>query len=279
VAKVTGEGRKKGGEAKEDKGPSAEERESKEMKTAQGEDRPPAEEASGKESEGVQETGAPEMDQAEEARTAQEEGAPESEPDAPAARPEPSAEERVEELLKENEELKDKFVRLMADFDNYRKRASKEKSDVIQFGNEGLLKDFLPIIDNIERLLTYSYGEGKWKSFQEGIELLLAEIRKTLEKYGVEPIEALGKPFDPNVHQAMQRTETEEVEANTVLEVFQKGYLYRGRLLRPSLVVVAVPPKEAEAGDAEAGSSGTDEQSPEAGDQDAAGKEDEKPIN
>ena len=81
----------------------------------------------------------------------------------------------------------------MADFDNYRKRASKEKSDVIQFGNEGLLKDILPIIDNIERLLTYSYGEGSWKSFQEGVELVLAESNKTLAKYGVEPIEALGK--------------------------------------------------------------------------------------
>jgi molecular chaperone GrpE len=152
-------------------------------------------------------------------------------------------EQKTEQLLKENEELQDKFLRLMADFDNYKKRATKEKSDVIQFGNEGLLKDLLPIIDNIERLLTYSYREGSWKSFQEGIELLLTEISRTLAKYGVEPIEALGKPFDPNLHQAMQRSETDEAEADTVVEVYQKGDLYRGRLLRPARVVVAVTPK------------------------------------
>ncbi len=163
------------------------------------------------------------------------------------AGPEPlSPEQRVEQLTRENEELQDKFVRLMADFDNYRKRASKEKRDVIQFGNEALLKDILPIIDNIERLLTYSYGEGNWKSFQEGIELLLAETGKTLAKYGVEPIEALGKEFDPNVHQAIQRSETDQVAANTVLEVYQKGYTYRGRLLRPSVVIVAVSPPDKE---------------------------------
>jgi molecular chaperone GrpE len=161
----------------------------------------------------------------------------------------------------------------MADFDNYKKRASKEKSDVIQFGNEALLKDILPIIDNIERLLTYSYREGSWKSFQEGIELLLTEINKTLSTYGVEPIEALGKEFDPNIHQAMQRSETDEVDANTVVEVFQKGYLYRSRLLRPSLVVVAVPPKGEEE---EEGAPGSDRPDGEAGDN---GKDEEQPIN
>ena len=164
-------------------------------------------------------------------------------PRPPITPAETSPEQKTERLIKENEELQDKFVRLMADFDNYKKRATKEKSDVIQFGNEGLLKDLLPIIDNIERLLTYSYGEGRWKSFQEGIELLLTEVSRTLAKYGVEPIEALGKPFDPNLHQAMQRFETDEAEADTVVEVYQKGYLYRGRLLRPALVVVAVPPR------------------------------------
>jgi molecular chaperone GrpE len=164
----------------------------------------------------------------------------------------------------------------MADFDNYRKRASKEKSDVIQFGNEGLLKDFLPIIDNIERLLTYSYGEGSWKSFQEGIELLLTEINKTLEKYGVEPIEALGKTFDPNIHQAMQRSETDEADANTVVEVYQKGYLYRGRLLRPSLVVVAVPPKGGVEAEDEEGASTASEPGTEVGDKE---EDEEPPIN
>jgi molecular chaperone GrpE len=168
-------------------------------------------------------------------------------------------EENVGRLVQENEELQDKFVRLMADFDNFRKRAGKEKSEVIQFGNEGLLKDMLPIIDGIERLLTYSYQEGSWKSFQEGIELLLTEIGKTLARYGVEPIEALGKPFDPNLHEAMQRIETAEALANTVVEVYQKGYVYRGRLLRPSLVVVAVPPKVEDEAEGQGGGDGGDE--------------------
>jgi molecular chaperone GrpE len=199
-----------------------------------------------------------------------------SEEEADAAPVELTPEQREEQLVKENEELQDKLVRLMADFDNYRKRASKEKSDVIQFGNEGLLKDILPVIDNVERLLTYSYREGSWKSFQEGVELLLAEINKTLAKYGVEAIEALGKVFDPNIHQAMQRSETDEVEANTVVEVFQKGYLYRSRLLRPSLVVVAVPPKGEEEEEGEEGAPGPDDPDGEAGDK---GEDEEQPIN
>jgi len=198
-----------------------------------------------------------------------------SEEEADSAPVELSPEKRAEQLVQENEELQDKFVRLMADFDNYRKRASKEKSDVIQFGNEGLLKDILPIIDNIERLLTYSYREGSWKSFQEGIELLLAEINKTLATYGVEPIEALGKAFDPNIHQAMQRSETDEVDANTVVEVYQKGYLYRSRLLRPSLVVVAVPLAEEEA-EEEEGAPGSDEPGGEPGEK---AEDEEKQIN
>ena len=213
-----------------------------------------------------------------EAPEQQVEQAPEAseEEEADSAPTELTPEQRTEQLVKENEELQDKFVRLMADFDNYRKRASKEKSDVIQFGNEGLLKDILPIIDNIERLLTYSYGEGSWKSFQEGIELVLAEIGKTLAKYGVKPIEALDKVFDPNIHQAMQRSETDEADANTVVEVYQKGYLYRGRLLRPSLVVVAVAPKGEEEAEGDEAPPGPDDPGGEAGDK---GEDEEKPIN
>ena len=190
-----------------------------------------------------------------------------------------SPEERVEELVKENEELQDKFVRLMADFDNFKKRASKEKSEIIQFGNEGLLRDILPIIDNIERLLTYSHHEAGWKNFREGIELLLAEISKTLASHGVEPIEAMGKPFDPNLHQAMQRAETEEVAANTIVEVYQKGYVYRGRLLRPSLVVVAVPPKRDDEAEAEEDATGTEGLDKGNGQGSGKGEGEEQPIN
>jgi molecular chaperone GrpE len=258
VAKyMKGRGKKEGKDRKEE-GLSLKRKETEQMKTETDE-----------EGEFVAE--APEAD---EQQVKQEAEASEEETDSAPA--ELTPEQMAEQLVKENEELQDKFVRLMADFDNYRKRASKEKSDVIQFGNEGLLKDILPIIDNIERLLTYSYREGSWKSFQEGIELLLAEINKTLATYGVEPIEALGKAFDPNIHQAMQRSETDEVEANTVLEVYQKGYLYRGRLLRPSLVVVAVSPKAKEEAEEEEGAPGPDDPGGEAGEK---GEDEEQPIN
>jgi molecular chaperone GrpE len=222
------------------------------------------------------------VDEAPEAPSAEkEEGQKKEDSEAEPVQVEVSPEEKIEELLKENEELKDKFVRLMADFDNFKKRASKEKSEVIQFGNEGLLKDILPIIDNIERLLTYSHQEASWKSFQEGIELLLAEISKTLATYGVEPIEAMGKPFDPNLHQAMQRSETEEVAANTIVEVYQKGYVYRGRLLRPSLVVVAVSPKRGEEAEGEEGTEGAEgmDGGNGQGNGKGEGEDEEQPIN
>lgn len=249
---------KKDSEAGKQEGPSLEKKEPEQMKTE-----------TDKEGDVVAEAlEADEQQVNQEAEVSEEEG--------DAAPAELSPEQRAEQLVKENEEMQDKLVRLMADFDNYRKRASKEKSDVIQFGNEGLLKDILPVIDNIERLLTYSYREGSWKSFQEGIELLLSEINKTLAKYGVEPIEALGKPFDPNIHQAMQRSETDEVDANTVVEVYQKGYLYRDRLLRPSLVVVSVPPKGEEEAKEEEGAPGPDDPGGEAGDRD---DDEEQAIN
>lgn len=152
----------------------------------------------------------------------------------------------LDRALKEKEELQEQLLRLRADFENFRKRASKEKADTIQFGNEALLRDLLPVIDNIERVLSASLREQDWKGLQEGIRLVLSEMRKTLSQRGLEAIEAVGAPFDPTLHEAIQRVETAEATAATVVEECQKGYLYRGRLLRPSLVVVAVPPEAVE---------------------------------
>jgi molecular chaperone GrpE len=263
---------KRDSKAKADDKPSRRKKESEKMKAGAGKGVDEAPEAPSAEKE---EEGQPGEPQVEGLEAGQKKEDSEAEP----CQVEVSPEEKIEELLKENEELKDKFVRLMADFDNFKKRASKEKSEVIQFGNEGLLKDILPIIDNIERLLTYSHQEASWKSFQEGIELLLAEIGKTLATYGVEPIEAMGKPFDPNLHQAMQRSETEEVAANTIVEVYQKGYVYRGRLLRPSLVVVAVPPKRREEAEGEEGTEGAEGMDGGNGQGNGKGEDEEQPIN
>lgn len=152
----------------------------------------------------------------------------------------------LDKALRDKDELQEQLLRLRADFENFRKRVTKEKAEMIQFGNEALLKDLLPVIDNIERVLSFSLKEQDWKGLQEGIRLVLSEMRKTLAQRGLEAIQTEGAPFDPNLHEAIQRVERADAAAPTVIEECQKGYLYRGRLLRPSLVVVAVPPESGE---------------------------------
>ncbi|MEW6442880.1 MAG: nucleotide exchange factor GrpE [bacterium] len=160
------------------------------------------------------------------------------------AAPEQKLRAELDARTSERDQLQDQLLRLRADFENFRKRVTKEKADTIQYGNEALLKDLLPVIDNIERVLSFSLREQNWKSLQEGIELVLADMRKALKQRGLEPIEAKGSLFDPNLHEAVQTVPSAEADPNTVLEEFQKGYLFRGRLLRPAMVVVAVPPAE-----------------------------------
>ncbi len=194
---------------------------------------------------------------------------------ADAADPEtPEAEEEPEEvrLAREAEQWQDKYLRLMADFENYKKRAAKEKGDLIQYGNGTLLKDLLPVIDNMERVLAYSLQEGDWKDFQRGVELVVTEIHKTLSKYGVKALQVLGVNFDPNLHEAMQRVETDQAVPDTVVEEFQKGYIFRDRLLRPSLVAVAASTPETK--DAEEEQASEDPQA--GGEAEGEGKEDSK---
>jgi len=175
-----------------------------------------------------------------------------------------------EKLLLEKQELEDMHLRLRADLDNYRKRASKEKANLIQFGNEDLLRDLLPVVDSMERALAHTVQEGDWGTFREGMQLVLTEMYKTFSSYGVVLIESVGKPFDPNVHEALLRVVTDQAAPNTVLEEFQKGYLFRGRLLRPAKVSVAASPEEEKGAPGEGGSdksaeekgSETDEKNP-----------------
>ena len=147
----------------------------------------------------------------------------------------------LEEKEKEFKEHHERLLRVAADFDNYKKRAAREKEEWVKFANEDLIKSILPSVDNLERAVNHSEKTEDIQSLVEGIKLTLQQLLQTLYKFGVSPIESLGKPFDPAVHEAMLVVETDQQEANRVVEEFQKGYLLNNRLLRPATVSVSKP--------------------------------------
>jgi len=142
-----------------------------------------------------------------------------------------------DQLLGEKAELRDQLLRRQADFENFRRRIERERSDFTQYAGMELVGELLPVLDDFERALK---TETPDKDYAKGVELIYQRLVDTLKKMGLEPIEAEGKRFDPYVHEAVERAEVEGVEDHTVLEVFQKGYNFRGRLLRPAMVKVAV---------------------------------------
>ncbi|RMG01346.1 MAG: nucleotide exchange factor GrpE [Nitrospirae bacterium] len=152
---------------------------------------------------------------------------------------EKTLEEKLSELEKELEEQKEKYIRLYAEFDNYRKRVQKEKEELVKYSVEPLIGDLLTVLDNLEMALEHASKESDPKSLIEGVELTLREFKKVIYNYGVEEIEALGKPFDPTVHHAMSQIERPDVEHNTVVEEYRKGYKLKDRVMRPSLVAVS----------------------------------------
>jgi molecular chaperone GrpE len=174
------------------------------------------------------------------------------EPEAPAegASPQPEADAAeggdVAALRQELAEAKDRTLRLAADFDNFRKRALKDREEAHHFGHQNLVKDLLPTVDNLERALEHARNAGDERpatGLLEGVELVLRELHGLLAKHGVTPIEALGQPFDPALHEAMAQVPDATRPPNTVVEVFQRGYQLRGRLLRAARVVVSRPPE------------------------------------
>lgn len=141
---------------------------------------------------------------------------------------------------KEAADYYDRLLRLSAEFENYKKRSSRELADFRKFANELIIKDLLGVIDNLERALASAADqEGNADSIAEGVELTLKEIFKILEKNGVTPIAAEGEAFDPTYHQAVMQQETADHPPNTVVQELQKGYLLHNRLLRPSMVAVS----------------------------------------
>lgn len=136
----------------------------------------------------------------------------------------------------------DKYVRAVAELDNYRKRAVREKGDAIQYGNENLLRDILPLVDGMDRALEHACNSDDFEAFRKGLKLLQEQLLGCLQKHGVEKIDTAGKEFDPNVHEAMMQVESAGHGDSKVVDEFEKGYLLKGRLLRPAKVSVCKRP-------------------------------------
>jgi molecular chaperone GrpE len=140
-------------------------------------------------------------------------------------------------LAEEKSDLTDRLLRRQAEFDNFRRRAEREKADVLEYANTETVRAILPILDDFERALKV---ECTGKEYARGMELIYQRLLDGLKKLGLEPISAKGLKFDPNVHHAVDMVETDEVEDHTVLDEYQQGYNFRGRPLRPAMVKVAV---------------------------------------
>jgi molecular chaperone GrpE len=167
-------------------------------------------------------------------------------------------EDLLEELKEERDEYKDKYLRNLAEIDNFRKRVKKEKEDYQRYVLSEFLLDLLTIYDNLERALkarTPAQKDGSVlnllvsedeKSIISGVQMIYKQFSDLLKRYNVVEIDALGKHFDPNVHQALSKEERDEITEPTVVEVYQKGFMYNDKLLKPSLVLVAIPKEDEE---------------------------------
>jgi len=141
-------------------------------------------------------------------------------------------------LEQENGDLNQRILRMAAEFDNFRKRTDREKSEMAEYGAEGAVRAMLPILDDFERAIKVETPESE---YTRGVNLIYQRMLEALAKQGLDPIDAEGKPFDPNLHNAIDRTESSGVEVDTVAGVYQRGYTFKGRLLRAAMVRVAVP--------------------------------------
>lgn len=144
-----------------------------------------------------------------------------------------------DQLATEKADLQDRFLRARAEFDNFRRRTERDRSDYLQFAAMDSVKEMLPILDDFERALKVETAD---RNYAKGVELIYQRMAETLKKMGLEPIETAGGQFDPNLHQAVERVPTGEAEDQAILGEFQRGYNFKGKLLRPAMVRVAVKP-------------------------------------
>ena len=168
-----------------------------------------------------------------------------TEPLLPAEHP-PLSQAEIEDLktrAAKADENWDRLLRTTADFDNFKKRAAREKQEAIKYANESLLQKFIPILDNFDMAFAAVQNEqGGQSSLRTGINMVLQQFKSALLEAGLEEVDAVGKPFDPNLHEAVSEQETSEVPEGHVAQQLRKGYKYRERLLRPATVVVAKKP-------------------------------------
>jgi len=143
-------------------------------------------------------------------------------------------------LIDENHELLDRLLRRQAEFENFRRRAEREKADILEFANTESVRAILPILDDFERALKTHTND---KVYARGMQLIYQRLADSLKKLGLEPITTKGQKFDPHVHHAVDMVETADVEEQTILDEYQPGYNFRGRLLRPAMVKVAINKK------------------------------------
>ena len=147
-----------------------------------------------------------------------------------------------EKLQADLDRFRDLALRSQADFENYKKRAAREKEDAIKYANSGLLDRLLPIIDNFELGLEAARGEGENSPVFSGMNMVLKQLMDFLIEHGVQPIDAVGQPFDPNLHEAIAHEPSDEVPENVIIRQSRRGYRMKDRLLRPSSVVVSSGP-------------------------------------
>jgi molecular chaperone GrpE len=154
-------------------------------------------------------------------------------------------EQQAQQLEKANRDLKDHLLRTAADFDNFKKRAKKEIDEGVTKGREGLVKEILPVLDNLERALKHAASDDP---LAQGVRMVEKQLLSALEKIGVTRFSAEGQSFDPAMHDAIQQVETAELTPGSVAQEFSKGYMLGGRLLRPAMVAVAKAPEQAAPG-------------------------------
>jgi molecular chaperone GrpE len=153
---------------------------------------------------------------------------------------------RIKELEGRLEQAEERVLRTAADAENFKKRLQREKEEQSRYANETFMRELLPVIDNLERALQHSADAPNQEGLVDGLNMTLKGFFDTLARFGCTVIEAIGKTFDPNFHEAVSQEESSKVEPNTVLKELQKGYMLKERLLRQAMVIVSKPPSEAE---------------------------------